>query len=230
MKKLLALAAILLGGIAAQANQVTDLDHSKKTGIRYNQSQPITFIQKGIQFFVYTDGSFDFELPRQYNNGRRGYGNNNAPGTTYGVRYPYRSNKLIRYDHNGNISQVGRNVVFYNRRGDVNQIGNISLRYHKGRLDRLGNMHVNYDRWGRITGLNGRIYHNHTACGICGVSGCSTNHFDYGHNQRGNQNWTYNGKLGDWGRRDIHHYKGQKKGKKYKKQKKNHRGNDHYDD
>ncbi|RMB57619.1 hypothetical protein EAX61_10925 [Dokdonia sinensis] len=217
MKKLLALAVILLGGITAQANQVTDLDHNKKPGIRYNHSQPITFVQKGIRFFVYTNGTFDFELPQHFNSGRRGYGNYNAPGTTYGVRYPYRSNRLVRHDIYGNITQVGRNVVFYNRRGAVRQIGSVAIRYHKGRLDRIGNMHVNYDRWGRINELSGRIYHDHTSCGICGINGCTANHFDYGYNQGSYQNWDYHGNLGEWGRRDAHHNDD-------KKNKKNRRG------
>ena len=72
MKKLLLLAVLFLGGITAQANQVTDLDHGQKKGIRYNQAQPITFVQKGIQFFVYSDGDFDFEVLRSTYNGLRG--------------------------------------------------------------------------------------------------------------------------------------------------------------
>ena len=215
MKKLLVLAVLFLGGITAQANTVTDLDHNQQKGIRYNQSQPVTFVQRGIQFFVYTNGEFDFKLPRAHFYGRRGNSNYNAPGTTYGVRYPYRSNRLVRYDHWGNVKQIGRNHIYYNRRGKVNRIGSINLRYRNGRLHSVGNMFVNYDRWGRIIGLDGYISNHHTACGICGINGCTTNHFDYNNNGH-NHGWDFN-----WGDDDNHHFEdyGRRKNKNKGKRK-----------
>jgi hypothetical protein len=216
MKKLLVLAVLFLGGITAQANQVTDLDHGQKKGIRYNQAQPITFVQKGIQFFVYTDGDFDFQLIRSNNRGRRGTQYLNAPGSTFGVNYPYNTSRLVRYDYWGNINKIGRNHIFYNRNGRVNHIGNTTMRYRNGRLARIGNMTVIYDLRGRISRLQGQIHHNHTACGICGISGCSTNHFDYGNHQgqHGNshQDWNYN-----WGTNDLEHFgRRDAKSKKFK--------------
>lgn len=180
MKKLAILVVLFLGGITAQAN-VTNLDHSKKRGIRYNNAQTITFVQKGVTFFVHTNGEFDFN--RTPYRGRRGYGIN-APGQTYGVTYPYRDRGFVRYDRWGNISKVGRNYINYNRRGRVNQIGNISLRYHKGQLVKVGNMQVIYDRWGRLLRLEGNIIYGNTDCGICGINGCAIDHFDYRNNPR----------------------------------------------
>ena len=231
MKKLLLLAVLFLGGITAQANQVTDLDHGQKKGIRYNQAQPITFVQKGIQFFVYSDGDFDFEVLRSTYNGLRGNQFFNAPGITFGVNFPYSNRRLVRYDHWGNISKVGRNHILYNRRGKVNRIGTVSMRYRNGRLTRVGNMFLAYDRWGRIAGLEGQVHHNHSSCGVCGMDGCSMNHFDYGnqHGQHGNsqQNWGYNWGDNDfdqYGRRDAKKKKNSFKGNKaYKRIKKNKR-------
>lgn len=229
MKKLLLLAVLFLGGITAQANQVTDLDHGQKKGIRYNQAQPITFVQKGIQFFVYTDGDFDFEVLRSNYNGRRGTQFLNAPGTTFGVNFPYSNRRLVRYDYWGNISKVGRNHILYNRNGKVNRIGTVTMRYKKGRLVRLGDMTISYGRRGRIARLDGQIHHNHSACGVCGMDGCSMNHFDYGnqHDQHGysQQNWDYNwgaNDLDQFGRRDAqkNKFKGNKAYKRAKKNKK----------
>lgn len=224
MKKLLVLAVLFLGGMTAQANQVTNLDHGQKKGIRYNQAQPITFVQKGIQFFVYTNGEFDFQVVRSNSYGRRGNQYLNAPGSTFGVYFPYSNGRLVRYDYWGNIKQVGRNHIFYNRNGKVNHIGSVSMRYRKGRLARVGNMTLLYDRWGRISGLQGRIHHNHTTCGICGINGCSTNHFDYGHHQgnHGNshQDWDYN-----WGNDDLDHFgRRDAQSNKYKEKKTRKRG------
>ena len=152
MKKLAILVVLFLGGITAQAN-VTNLDHNTNRGIRYNNSQPITFVQKGVTFFVNTNGSFDFNFSRGTIRGRRG-NSLNAPGHTYGVTYPYRN---VRYDRRGNIVKIGRNFITYNRNGLVNQIGNVSLRYHRGKLVRIGNMRIFYNKRGRIHQVRGNV-------------------------------------------------------------------------
>lgn len=155
MKKLL-LAVLFLGGLTAQANTVTDLDHTAKKGIRYNQPQSITFVERGVQFTVFVNGQFDFNRNRSRyqnsNTGRRGYGVN-APGHTYGVSYPYAHNTFVRYDRNGNAHKVGRNQIRYNRQGKVNQIGSVTLRYKNGRLVRAGDTQIVYNRRGRIVQL-----------------------------------------------------------------------------
>ncbi len=156
MKKLAILVVLFLGGITAQAN-VTNLDHSKKRGIRYINAQPITFVQKGITFYVYPNGEFDFTRT-QYRS-RRGF-ITNAPGQTYGFSFPDRNRGIIAYDRWGNISKIGRNYISYNRRGQVNQIGNVNLRYRNGRLVRVGNMHVIYNHRGRSYKLHGDVYTN----------------------------------------------------------------------
>ncbi len=183
MRKLVFLAVVFLGGIAAQANQVTNLDHNTTTGIRYNKPQSITFIQRGVQYFVYPNGEFDYRVIRSQYRGRRGNYNNNAPGTTYGVTYATTNRARVSYDFYGNIIKIGRVNIFYNRRGKVNQIGNVSLRYRHGRLVRVGNLHITYDGWGRIAGVNGYVYNDIHNCGICGIEGCTINHFDYEHDQ-----------------------------------------------
>ncbi len=176
MKKLL-LAVLFLGGMTAQANEVTNLAQLEK-GTRYNQPQSITFIERGIEYVVYVNGEFDFILNQpQQSFGRRG-SVASAPGITYGVTYATPRN-FVRYGFNGEIVRVGRTQIRYNRYGDVNQIGSVRLRYHKGLLVRAGDLHINYDRRGFIRNVDGYVHHNHTNCGICGINGCTTNHFDY---------------------------------------------------
>ena len=152
MKKLAIVVVLFLGGMTAQAN-VTALDHNTNRGIRYNNAQPITFVQKGVTFFVNTNGSFDFNFSRGAIQGRRGQFLN-APGHTYGVTFPYRN---IRYDRRGNIVKIGRNFISYNRNGRVNQIGNVTLRYHRGQLVRIGNMRIIYNKRGRMYQVRGNV-------------------------------------------------------------------------
>lgn len=200
MKKLLVLAAMFLVGTAAQANQVTDLDHGNYKGIRYNHAQSITFVQKGIQFFVYSNGEFDFQPIGNTIYGRRNARRFNAPGSTFGVTFPNRINRLVRYDYWGNIDKVGRNHIFYNRRGKVKHIGNITMRYHRGRLVRVGNMSLFYNRLGQIIDVQGFI-HNHDNRYQAGLV----------------WNRGLNDDLDQWGRRDAElDHKNRKKHKKRK--------------
>lgn len=179
MKKLL-LAVLFLGGMTAQANTVTNLDHTTERGSRYNQPQSITFIERGVQFVVFTNGQFDFATTRQgvQGQGRRG-SSHTAPGHTYGVTFPYNNRGFVKYNRYGDVYQVGRSYVNYNRNGDVSQIGSVDLRYRNGRLVRAGDMQIVYNRRGQIVNLIGHVHHDHAVCGVCGVTGCTTNHFDY---------------------------------------------------
>ncbi len=154
MRKLVVLVVLFLGGMTAQANEVTNLDHNNTTGIRYNTPQKIKFVQRGVKFIVFPNGEFDFKFLNPQQHGRRGH---NAPGTTYNNR---RNNRYVSYDYYGNVTKVGRNYIYYNRNCDVNQIGNITLRYRQGRLVRVGNLRIFYNRYGEIAYTEGRVIHN----------------------------------------------------------------------
>ena len=153
MKKLVVLVVLFLGGMTAQANEVTNLDHANTTGIRYNVPQSIKFVQRGVKFTVFPNGEFDFRFLNPQHHGRRGY---NAPGTTYNNR----KRGYVSYDYYGNVTKVGRNYIYYNRNCDVNQIGNITLRYRNGRLVRVGNLRIFYNRYGEIAQTEGHVIHN----------------------------------------------------------------------
>ena len=202
MKKLI-LAVVFLGGMTAQADTVTHLDHGNKKGIRYYEPQSITFIERGVQFVVFTDGQFDFApvRPQVSVYGRRGH-QVQGPGTTYGVTYRPGNRGFVKYDRWGNIHKVGRSYLNYNRFGQVNQIGSVSLRYRNGRLVRVGDMQIVYNRRGYIVNLIGYVHHDHTNCGICGINGCTTDHFDY---HDGYHNWDYRNDRQRWhGKKNRH--------------------------
>lgn len=151
MRKLVVMVVLFLGGMTAQANEVTNLDHNNTTGIRYNTPQAIKFVQRGVKFIVFPNGEFDYKFLNPQQHGRRGH---NAPGTTYNNR---RNNRYVSYDYFGNVTKVGRNFIYYNRNCDVNQIGNITLRYRHGRLVRVGNLRIFYNRYGDIAYTEGRV-------------------------------------------------------------------------
>ena len=89
MKKItLLVASVLLYGNLANASAI--MNHSDgKNKIDFNQNEPIEFIERGIAFYVFPNGEFDFNTrplgPRYHVNGTNG-----APGTRgyYGPLYP----------------------------------------------------------------------------------------------------------------------------------------------
>lgn len=90
----------------------------------YSYDNAVNFFERGIEFFVFTNGEFDFD-------------------TSYrdrGVR--------IRRDFNGRIRRVGNVFINYDFRGNVTRIGNVFMNYRRNRLVRVGNLDVRYDRWG----------------------------------------------------------------------------------
>ena len=177
MRKLVVLVVLFLGGMTAQANEVTNLDHNNTTGIRYNApQQSIKFVQRGVKFIVFPNGEFDFKFLNTQNQGRRGH---NAPGTVYSNR---RNNRYVSYDYFGNVTKVGRNFIYYNRNCDVNQIGNITLRYRQGRLVRVGNLRIFYNRRGNIAYTEGRVIRNNN------YGSDYDDHDDYNYNRKRNRN------------------------------------------
>jgi hypothetical protein len=93
-------------------------------GSYYSYNNAVNFFERGIEFFIFTNGDFDFDT-RSYNN--------------RGIR--------IERDFRGRIRSVGNVFINYDRRGNVTRVGNIFMRYNRGRLAKVGNLRVSYDRW-----------------------------------------------------------------------------------
>ncbi|WP_299050747.1 hypothetical protein [uncultured Polaribacter sp.] len=118
---------LLLFGLFMMVSTV-EASHNNKlligNGFDYSYTNAVNFVERGIEFYVFTNGEFDFDT--NYRN--------------RGVR--------IHRDYRGRIRNIGNVFVNYDSYGNVSRIGNIFIRYHRGRLARVGNLRVDYDRWG----------------------------------------------------------------------------------
>lgn len=90
----------------------------------YSYDNAVSFVERGIEFFVFTNGDFDFDT--NFRN--------------RGVR--------INRDFRGRIRRVGNVFINYDFRGNVSRIGNVFINYRRNRLVSVGNLTVRYDRWG----------------------------------------------------------------------------------
>ena len=103
----------------------------------YNDKS-IAFVERGIKFYVFLDGQFDF---------------NTAP--TADVDYIYRSRRggnrynlhrgiRIERDYQGRIRRVGNVFISYSFDNKIKRIGSVFIKYRHGRMKKVGNLRIYY--------------------------------------------------------------------------------------
>ncbi|WP_166966315.1 hypothetical protein [Yeosuana marina] len=131
----------------------------------YRYAQPIVFVERGVEFSIFPDGSFDFDVLHNtyYNNSNTRRTTINAGYATRGVQVRYtsvRSNApVIVKDRFGKITRVGNSPIYYDRMGDVTQIGSVDIDYSRGNkiVAKVGGLRVNYNHWGQIVTTKGYV-------------------------------------------------------------------------
>lgn len=159
-KMILFCASLLIGLTTAAALETHNFDKKRKhykKHARFNDAEPIMFVEKDIEFLIFPDGSFDFNThisKRNYFNNR--YRNQYSNNCTEDYR---RKSVSITRDHNNNIRRIGNVFLNYDRYGKIKRIGNVFMNYHRGHgyLIQVGGLRVNYNRWGQIVRTNGQV-------------------------------------------------------------------------
>ncbi|NER16480.1 hypothetical protein [Spongiivirga citrea] len=203
MKKTAFFLAVMIASMMTVTAAETATTNEGLNGItkRYRHVQPIRFVERGVVFFVYPNGSFDYNPQRTRLRHRRGtyYGASiSAPG--FNINYRNRGNRFrnglrVSYDYYGRIKTVGGVYITYNRRGKVRRIGRVNISYNRGRLYNVGGLQLHYNNRGYNNRLSGFINDYNTGCGICGTTGCSVNHFDHdGYGYDDDDDYFYNRK------------------------------------
>jgi hypothetical protein len=115
-----------------------------KVGVYHNYNNAVSFFERDIQFHVFLNGDFDFEIQRNtiyYDyNGRRNRKN---------------STRILR-DNRGRITNVGTTRISYDFKGNVIRIGRVIMNYKFGNLTRVGGLIVSYNNWGEAF-FNGQV-------------------------------------------------------------------------
>ncbi len=220
-RQVLFLAMVLLGLTSATAKTTAGnavLNGEDFNNARYRYAQPILFVERGVEFLIFSDGSFDFNTDvfstepggdhhfyRRPNTKTRRTTNrtHGAPGATYNNRY---RGVLVTHDRLGRVRRVGNVFINYDRDGKIKRVGSVYMSYRRGQLKQIGGLRILYNRHGDVIGTRGSVNRSNQGCGICGISGCTTDHFD---------SQSYDN---DWDDDDDHYY--YKKNGKLKKQKK----------
>lgn len=152
----LLVANLLLIGTTANATTVnTKVMDDKRT--HCNENEPISFVERGIEFFVFLNGDFDFNTRPEDHQGTYFYktaGRNTNQcddGRTfnYGVR--------IEKDCFGRVRRIGNTFINYDTRDRVNRIGSVYMVYNRMGLTQIGGMQLVYNRRGDLVDTIGSV-------------------------------------------------------------------------
>jgi hypothetical protein len=158
MKKITLLAAsiFLFGGIVANADE----RNHRNSAFDLRNGDPIVFTERGIEFYVFADGQFDFNA--RPSNGHMYYKSNRknkfydkpgkGPKWNYGVD--------VEQDRNGNIRRIGNVLINYDSRNRVNRIGTVYMDYNRYCLTQVGGLQIVYNHNRQIVDIFGTVNSN----------------------------------------------------------------------
>ena len=159
MKKITFLVASIffMGSIVASAADRNE----RRSPVDFRNADPIVFMERGVEFYIFADGQFDFNTRPSngnmyYKSGRRnvenryGYGSReNFQNRNYGVK--------IEQDNMGRVRRVGNVFVNYDAYGRIMRVGSVYMGYNRYALDRVGGLQIIYNRRGQIVDMVGTV-------------------------------------------------------------------------
>jgi len=111
-------------------------------------AEPIQFVERGVKFYVFLDGEFDFNThPNRHTQTDYLY-----KSSRRSTKVRSRSNRGVRIerDYRGKIRRIGNVFISYNRYGKVRRIGNVFVDYRFRQLSKVGGLRVIYNHWGDV--------------------------------------------------------------------------------
>lgn len=112
---------------------VSTIEASENRNANYVYNNAVNFSERGIEFYIFTNGEFDFNT--HYNSSYSNY--NGYRNTNNGVQ--------IERGFNGTIRRIDNVFLNYDARGNITRIGNVFIRYTRGRVSNVGNLTIRYN-------------------------------------------------------------------------------------
>ena len=157
MKRItLLVASIFLVVSVAKASEVT----TKSGEVRrsdYSFNESISFTERGILFFVFPNGEFDFNTRPEDNEGDYFYKTAERRGPEVQTREPVNYGTRIEHDVFGRVRRIGNTFINYDNSDRVSRIGSVYMRYNRFALTQIGGMQIIYNRRGDIVDTIGSI-------------------------------------------------------------------------
>ncbi|HNP32997.1 MAG TPA: hypothetical protein PKN96_06865 [Flavobacterium sp.] len=196
MKKITLLVAnILLIGSVANASEIIKTSDEERRN-NYSFDEPISFTERGIEFFVFPNGDFDFNTRPDDIQGDYYYKAAGKRGTVTVERRPGNYGTRIEHDSFGRVRRVGNTFINYDNRDRVSRIGSVYMRYNRTALTQIGGMRIIYNRRGEIVDTIGNIK---------SYSGYAYN--NYGNYYYGDSNYYTASNYNNYNSNDYYYYK-----------------------
>ena len=169
MKKItqvLVIAVLALGLHSVKASEkrvFDDVNGRNNRPVDYRYADPIVFMERGIEFYVFPNGEFDFNtVATTASNPRRGTVNRTygAPGSytnTNSYSTSRNTGTKIEHDYLGRVRRVGNVFINYDATGKVKRVGSVYMNYNSFALTQVGGLRIIYDRRGRIVNIVGVV-------------------------------------------------------------------------
>ncbi|WMI64730.1 hypothetical protein RBH94_11740 [Aestuariibaculum sp. YM273] len=156
MKKFIfLLAGLALTGFTMHATTTTNTEQVETTMYNRGYGNSFIFVENGIEFSVFRDGQFDFNI----------LGNNSqlnvsvgSPNFNISFNSGYDYNAYVQYDEFGAIIQIENTPIYYDYFGRVSQVGHVNINYNNyGYVTRVGGLYVHYNRYNVFSHCTGYI-------------------------------------------------------------------------
>lgn len=171
MKKItqiLVIAILSLGFSTAKASDkkvFDDVNENYYPPVDYRNADPIVFLERGIEFYVFPNGDFDFNTvettaPRSSSGRENRNTTYGAPGVrtrSYNHYSPRNYGTKIEHDYYGRVRRIGNVFINYDFDGRVKRVGSVYMRYNSFALTQIGGMRIVYDRHGCIVNSIGYV-------------------------------------------------------------------------
>ena len=163
MKKITFLvASILLFGVGvANATEKNNFSHQRRLPVDFRNAEPIVFTERGVEFFVFPDGQFDFNT-RPSTGGDQYYKftRSSAVNRTYGAPTNSRNENYsvkVEHDNMGRVRRIGNVMINYDANDRIKRVGSVYMTYNRYALEQVGGLQIIYNRRGQIVDMIGTV-------------------------------------------------------------------------
>ena len=176
MRKLVLLFTGMLIGLTTVTAETKSASQGEDLVLNRNYyAQPILFVERGVEFLIFPDGSFDFNTQLEQTQGdnyyRRSTTKRRSVNTTYGapgtqVTYstPRDRGMIVTHDRDGKVRRIGHVFLNYNRTGQIKRLGSVYIAYNRqGLVSQIGSMRLKYNRNGHLIKTIGHVNRANTS-------------------------------------------------------------------
>ena len=157
MKRLLLiLASVFLAGIPVSATTTTNsFEHNSYSTFVRGYGNSFIFVEDGIEFAVFPDGQFDFNV-LGYGPRFSAYADFGGASISFNTGYSY--DAYVQYDDYGAVIQIENVPIYYDYYGRITRAGNVRINYNGyGYVTRVGGLYVHYNAYNRFSHCTGYI-------------------------------------------------------------------------